>query len=173
MPHCSFLQKYSILTQQHPFSIAYFMLGGIVEGFVRKNEPFKLKFKIIGTTILVILAISFMPLSYIYGKYLEIEDIVYDGYQLITTFVITFCIFCAFRINENYKPNKFIKAVASQTMFVYIFHYVAIQYMYKYFEVINVTQVYGLFPSMIIFIVLTGIGYLLTKVKFIKYLFKL
>ena len=167
------LSPYNIMFARAPYSIIYFCLGGILEKFLTDRE-IRIKYRIAISIGIVVMIPIVMLLSSLYNIDHNVGDWVFDGYCTVGTFVLTVMIYLLFRINDTGKYNAFIHVVANQTMFVYIFQMPFIAYYYKFIKPLNFAIFYGnILPAIIILVVLTAVGYLLTKIKFVKWLLKL
>lgn len=172
------LYRYNILIEKYPFSIVYFSFGGLLEYLFRKPQTIKFlqkkKWCVFCSLFLAICIPLFMLLSYFFGQYYDIGDIVFGGYSSPVTLILTIILFLLFRINEPKGQSAFISAIANQTMFVYVFQMPVIVYWCRYLSLLSIRAFYGnILPAIIVIVFLFLLGYLLSRIKLVRWTFKL
>ncbi len=156
------------------FSYGYFFIGGILLFNAEKIKEKLLKNKILSNIFLLILLVLFTFGNYFYGSLANIGDIVWHGYSTVFTFLITIIVFILCMFNSPEKSSKLIYLLASQSMGIYIFHYVVLDYVYLLLMNIFVID-YGFKLPVVILTILISflISFLISKIKYVNKTLKL
>lgn len=163
----------------YAYSIVFFILGGLLFDYLRKDK------KILNLKIIIAAYVISMTALFSYGVIMSkhnnaLESIVWGGYVTIMNLVMSSCIFVlCFKIEniirKHNKINKLIHIIGNNTLGVYLLHSLIGNVFRKYYVALSFYQ--NIFINTIYVIFLTaislGVTLILKKIPLIKELFKI
>lgn len=161
--------------KRYSYSMAIFMLGGVLFYWLANNKEKILKHKLIINIFSPFIFILFLLLSYIYGKTTLMKDNVFSGYGTIYTLTLTLILFIWSYTNEKSSSSRFKTLISKNIFGIYILHFCVQNIVYKVLSsIIN----YNIIPmkfigAIITFFISLLISYLINKNKVLTKTLKL